>query len=457
MIPVQLSDQVQKFLFLGALAVQCVLLLISADMPFFWDSIQFGSRHAQFFFSHGIHWLPTKLDSGNPPLLGLLVSGSWEVFGRSVQAAHAVIWPFAVVNIALLALLGKDLAPARWGWFPLLWIANPVYAAQTTLVSPDVILVTGILLLWLASIHASKWGIAIGSILIAGVSLRGIVIVSGIGIWWLLDQQHRKFLLWLILGMVPACIYHFFHWVELGWALLPSNSPWSKGFVMQTIQQIPTHGAILAWRLVDHGNVILWCVVVWLWWTGAKLHRTNSVLWLIVFSMSLFPFFLLFSTLNMHRYLLPVYLAGTILLIECSTSTAMKTSVLIILISGNFWIYPDRIAQGWDATLAWLAYPHHRENVLNKMTELGISWDVTASAFPNLGPRDEVDLNGELQAMADFSEQQDASYVFYSNVMNDFSDDQLRAFEQWPVVCQSGSWPVRVILYKNPDHAEGSH
>jgi hypothetical protein len=135
----------------------------------------------------------------------------------------------------------------------------------------------------------------------------------------------------------------------------------------------------------------------------------------------------------------------------------MKVGILIVLLSGNFWIYPDRIAQGWDATLAWLAYPNHREIVLQNMQQSGISWEETASVFPNLGPQDEVDLNGEMRAMADFTLFPNAGYVFYSNVMNDFTDDQLRAFENWPIVSQSGSWPVRVILYKNPNHEEGSH
>ncbi len=447
----------QLLLFFVALCAQCFLFWFSAKLPFFWDSIQFGSRHAQFFFTQGLRWLPSDIDSGNPPLLGLLVSGSWELFGRSLLASHIVIWPFALLNLSLLAMIGKVLAPTRWGWFPLLWMANPVYAAQTTLVSPDVLLVTGILIVWVARIHQSKWGITLGALLVAGISLRGLIILSGIGTWWLLDYQQRRYFGWIILGLAPGFIYHIAHWAALGWAFLPSNSPWSGGFALQALKQIPNYIAISIWRLIDHGNVILWLVLGWLVWSGVKLHHSISARWLIIFSLSLLPFFLFFSSLNMHRYLLPVYLAGTILLIESCTSAKMKIAVFIVLLSGNLWIYPDRIAQGWDATLAWLAYPAHREHVLNQMDQLGISWEETASVFPNLGPQDEVDLNGKARAMADVALQPDPGYVFYSNVMNDFSDEQLRAFEDWPVICKSGTWPVRVILYKNPTHEASSH
>lgn len=449
------SVDMQKTLFLGAMLFQCVVLLFSADLPFFWDSIQFGSRHAQFYFTHGFHWLPQAMDSGNPPLLGLLVSGSWLLAGRSLIAAHAVIWLFAVSNLALLALVGKKLAPARWGWLTVLWMANPVYAAQTTLVSPDVVLVTGILLLWVGRLESQKWIVAVGTFLLAGVSLRGLVLAGGIGIWWLLDHQHRRFVRWVIWGILPGLMYHLAHWIALDWAFLPSSSPWSAGFATQTLSQMPRYAMILVWRVIDHGNIIIWLMIGWLWLSGAKPQNTRSAAWLVVFALTLIPFFLFFSTLNMHRYLLPVFLAGTMMLAERIESNRIYTGIMVVLLSGNLWIYPDRIAQGWDATLAWLVYPHHREQVLDFMEQNDIDWENTASLFPNLGPQDEIDLNGQTRSMKDLGEEINPRYVFYSNVMNDLSDDRIKELSAWPVLFRSGEWPVRVILYQNPQHGQG--
>ncbi len=452
------SDKTNIILFSMAILFQVCLLIISADFPFFWDSIQFGSRHSTFFHSTGFGWLPTVMDSGNPPLLGLLVHSNWWLFGRTLIASHAVIWPFALANLGLLALLGNALARPHWGWIPLLWIANPVYAAQTTLVSPDVLLISGLLCLWAGRQYAWKGMIAIGALILGAISLRGLALLGMVGAWWLLDKQHRIFVKWVMLGVLPGLIYHLGHWLALGWVFVPLESPWSGSFSLQTIQTIPRNAAILIWRLMDHGLVFLWIGLSMTWFFRSdKATIRQGASWLMVMTLAVFPFFLFFSSLNMHRYLLPVSLAGTILLIQLNPTRSMKWSVLILLICGNFWVYPNRIAQGWDATLAWMSYPGHRQTVLDEMEARGITWEVTASAFPNLGPSDEITLDGNNRAFVDWATSPSVQYLFYSNVYNDFSDQDLARMKHWPVIIASGTWPVSVIVYKIPNDETIGH
>ncbi len=452
------SDSSNVILFGTAILIQVVLLLVSADLPFFWDSIQFGSRHATFFHTQGIGWLPPGMDSGNPPLLGLLVHGNWLVFGRTLMASHAVIWPFALANLGLLALLGQALHRAQWGWAPLLFVANPVYAAQTTLVSPDVLLVTGLLLLWTGRQYTFRWMICLGAILLGAISLRGLALTGVVGVWWWMDKRHTPYVKWILLGLLPGLVYHFGHWLALGWAFLPMDSPWSGSFSGSSWQAIPRNAVILLWRLLDHGLIFLWVGLVLAWRQKSQLFaHSQEARWFVAMCLAVLPFFLFFSSLNMHRYLLPVFLAATLLFVIPGPSRILKWGVLLLLVSGNLWVYPDRIAQGWDATLAWLSFPTHREAVLKKMESEGISRDGTASAFPNLGPADELDLQGDQGAFVDWSTSTPVQYLLYSNVCNDFSDGDLERMKSWPVVFQSGKWPVRVVLFKIPEDETFSH
>src|SRR5690606_32711116 len=75
------------------------------------------------------------------------------------------------------------------------------------------------------------------------------------------------------------------------------------------------------------------------------------------------------------------------LVFEIISSEKMKYFIfgllVIGLISGNRWIYPREIAQGWDASLAHLPYYELRERMLSYMDEQEIKIEEVASFFPN--------------------------------------------------------------------------
>ena len=41
-------------------------------------------------------------------------------------------------------------------------------------------------------------------------------------------------------------------------------------------------------------------------------------------------------------------------------------------------------------------------------------------------------------------------YVLFSNIGNDFSDEQIQQLKNWNVVSQYNSYPIELILYQNP-------
>jgi hypothetical protein len=103
-------------------------------------------------------------------------------------------------------------------------------------------------------------------------------------------------------------------------------------------------------------------------------------------------------------------------------------SLLVIgLITGNMWIYPREIAQGWDASLAHFPYYELREKMLSYMDEQEIQTEEVASFFPDNVEIKYLDLSCNELGHTSFSPEN--NYVLYSNIFNDITDGEWHMLE----------------------------
>ena len=130
-----------------------------------------------------------------------------------------------------------------------------------------------------------------------------------------------------------------------------------------------------------------------------------------------------------YRYFLPIYLSFSLL---CATilfslemgkkfRKALISIWLVVMITGNFWIYPEKISQGWDSTLGHLPYYKTRVQALEYLDKNNIDYSEVQSFFPNISIIDDIDLNRDKRQFLDFDNS--GSYVLYSNVYN-IDDDE---------------------------------
>jgi hypothetical protein len=130
-----------------------------------------------------------------------------------------------------------------------------------------------------------------------------------------------------------------------------------------------------------------------------------------------------------HRYFIPVNICISLLCssILFSETVSNKTRRLLVslwfvfLISGSFWIYPDKIAKGWDSTLAHLPYYNLRLQAIDFIEKEDIDFTEVQSFFPNVATIDAIDLNGDQRNFDNFDGS--SRYVFYSNIFN-VSDEE---------------------------------
>ena len=126
----------------------------------------------------------------------------------------------------------------------------------------------------------------------------------------------------------------------------------------------------------------------------------------------------------------------------------ISTIWLLGLITGNFWVYPDKVAQGWDSTLAHLPYYDLRSDIIDYLHKNNIDIRDVGSDFPMTGPFKHLDLSDNLIAFPDknFEHQ---NYILYSNIFNDFSDSQIDELQSnWKVVHRIHRCQVFFIVYE---------
>lgn len=418
---------------------------------FFWDTIQLGAKHASFYYENGFSklLLPDQIDSGHIPAFGMYIACCWKIFGKSLFVSHFVMLPFLLGIVWQAFLLLKNYINPRFIYFALiLFLADATFLGQAVLVTPDIPLVF-LFLLGLNAIHnQKKILLLIATTGLVLISLRGMMVAFAL---FLLDvfmnvkfTGIKPFIILLIKKSfiyLPALslflAYNIYHFYTKGWIGYHKDSPWGQAFEIVNGKGMIYNIGILGWRMLDFGRIFLWIAFVAVFLTHyKKLMKDKKTLRLLliflVVTVSLSISFVMYKSLNGHRYLLPSFLSFamlTIYLVFEKTKSNKKRYVifsvlLASLLSGNLWIYAPKIAQGWDSSLAHLPYYSLRDKMLTYLNHQNINIGEVACTFPNNTEQKFLELNDNLQKHCELDLDSNR-YVLYSNIYNDFSDKQI--------------------------------
>jgi hypothetical protein len=178
------------------------------------------------------------------------------------------------------------------------------------------------------------------------------------------------------------------------------------------------------------------------------------------------PTLLLYKGLLAHRYLMPIYVVLILLTTKIISDLKNHKRQLVValvgllgLASGNFWVYPQPISTGWDATLAHMPYYELRKEMLQFIDNQQIDYADIGSAFPNQRDFETTDLkktDPSVYSSSGMKKKHFLTYdlttnrfVFYSNVMNEFTDaDLVELKTNWRPIKSLSKGKVEVILYE---------
>ena len=467
-------EMMQSFLFLPFYLAVIIIKMATSGHFFFWDTVQLSSMHAHWFFENHFtsFFLPDFMDSGHPPTWGIYLALWWVVFGKSLLVSHLSVLPFLLGIVRVVALFPSTLLNKEGKFFFLLILfSDPVFLGQATLVSPDIALIFFLLLAFLGVFNNHKLILAIASLGLASVSMRGMMVVSAIAVFLLLYKKEKgnllsvHFLFQEWKAFFPAGIFAVFflgfHYLEKGWIGFHSDSPWAPSFESVDLTGFFHNVVVLGWRFVDFGRIGEWIVLILLaiFLLRKKSKQVSSLrtisLLLISLSLFLLPTMLLRSGLLAHRYLLPLFVVLHLLVISLMRTIGLKkykyATIIVLslcLAFGNLWIYPRKVSQGWDSTLAHLPYYELRTEMMNYIRQEAIDLQQIGTVFPNTAAQKYIELVDDEQKF-NTKDLKLNQYFFYSNVYNDLSDIELDLlFNTWQIERKLEKWGIEVILFK---------
>lgn len=464
--------------------ISIFITVSSLEFGVFWDNITFISNIGNALYENGIfNWMSItpEIDPGHPPFTAFLMALAWTIFGKSLWITHAVMFPFIYgFLIQLNRFIGffvenKTLKICAF----FLVVIDPSLLAQLVSVNPEVPLLFFFFLALNGVLYKNNTYKLMGLVFLGIISYRGMML--GVGLFMvdvLLHVYHRKERVLLffksknitsyVLSAIPALCYIAWRLIYKGWIISNPLQPWGEaidysdksGFLLNFFRNI----AVLIHRYADFGRISILLVILFYFIIFRKkidFSKIRPLLIISVFSVVV----IIITSLGInnpmgHRYFIPSYislaLVSFIMLFNTHThKQANKTkssrwivySLLIIsLIGGNFWIYPDKTSQGWDASLAHIHYFELRHQAISYIEERGIKIEETATFFPNNTSIDAVDLNGDERTFLEFTGNE--SYILYSNVYNIKDSEYNTIHNEYKVLKSFKQLGVRVELWK---------
>jgi len=129
----------------------------------------------------------------------------------------------------------------------------------------------------------------------------------------------------------------------------------------------------------------------------------------------------------------------------------MKITLILVLcfeLSGNLWIYPDRIAKSWDSTLSHLPYYELRKDCFNYIDQQKMDYHQISAGFCLYGDRGFAELKNEGKIVGT---DENCRYFIYSNISNvkdSFASD-LKNQTHWVPIKMFSKGMVDITIYKN--------
>jgi len=439
--------------------------LFFADNPFFGDTVLY-SHQADWYLKSGFSSLilPNDLDAGHPPFFSIYLAMGWNIFGQSLWVAHALMLPVLLcLAWALVNCISYFLPPSARLAGLVLVLAEPTLMAQATLPANDLVIVTAILLSITGIYKRNSHLIGLAFLAGGSVSLRGIiywpVIVLFAGLYFPTLRYAWKFWLKVFVYTFPLMLWFAWHYFHSGWLTTPHSENWKSQHAFTDFDGIIHNFLSVIFRFVDHGRIFISLTalsgILYLWLKPKGKLPPLAFLLCAGITLHLI-LFLPYNNPPGHRYFLTWFIlmalyAVRVIYIDFPGKRRVYLLLLFASLSGHFWIYPDTIAKGWDSSLAYLPWVRHREAALTYMKQQMIIPEKTGTSFPLRHAGRYSHLNGENWQMPE-KDLNTQVYVLYSNLCSGFSEEEISILEkQWDIEQSWGTWPVRMILYRNPE------
>ncbi len=460
--------------------VYAIIVISSLNHVYFWDNIQQTSKEAHWFYQQGFSklWLPGFSDGEEImgtayhfPLIGMMTAALWMIFGKSLWVSHIFIglWAFLLIFYTR-KLFRYYLTSQIAGLALLVLLLESTLLTQIAIASPDIILLTAMVMALCGIIERRGGLTTLALIFLVLINGRGMLCGILVYVFAVLhrryvdkDPLNFRLLLRTALPFVPAfsiyAIYMALYLLNNGWFLNHADSPWAEGW--QRPQGWFTYlknFVAFCLRLLENGRFIIWitALVFAVNAIKTKRHLLNNkeipLLALVGMLLALFIYFALSTQLVIgSRYYMGITLLMGLLVFAYAgrfwAKRKLKIYALLLLLifgGGHFWIYPEKVAKAWDATLAHRPYYALREQMLEYLTLNDIEPEQVGGGFLFSGNHRYVDLKDRDLRI---TTQTDSEYFIYSNLSN-LPDEYIDEFNNPELWKEVKTWRKAYVVIK---------
>lgn len=413
--------------------------LLHANKFFFWDSISQISIPANWYYDNNFRYLfvPDAYATGHPTFVGMYVALLWKIFGKSLLISHLAMFPFI---FGILFQLDSFLSDSGKEKFTSLLIfiivlCDSTLVSQMSMVTFDIPQI--FFFLWCINCFNKERYLTLSVAFIALMltSLRGSLCGFGIILYGMVIGYQKnlrlsvKALLPYIPGLIALIIFLVIFYLQKHWIIHNSVSKkWEEFSKFASIAEIFRNIGLVAWRLIDYGRIGIWiilCVILFLSVKRKTLFDpffTNTFYIALCQFIVIFPVVILYKNPFGHRYFLPVIIPVSIAVVYwilkySKFRFAIYILTFILVLSGSFWVYPDKISQGWDATPAHWPYYSVRNEMLDYLKINKIPLNIIGSFFPNIASFKLTDLSQDNLSFKD-ADLEKEDFILFSNVCN---------------------------------------
>lgn len=464
------SDQLR--ILLVSAGMTCVYFLLFYTVPFFWDTIQLSSKQAHHFYENGFFpiLLPEGLDSGHPPFVGWYIAWVWTLLGKSIVVSHLTFVPFVFLCVYFALHVAKEHIEdklLRMGWIGLV-LTEPIFLSQTAIMSPDIILISGMLGLYVAFLQKNKVWMFISAFILAAVSMRGAMVLFAFCLFPLVyELGFKKRGLPQIIkqygAIVPGALFFLsfllYHYFSKNWIGFHEDSPWAGSFSRVDAVGLIKNVGLFGYRWMEGGKVFVLVGLLVLGWRMKRPFKDKHIFNLIL--LGLLSLVILFNTLpyahlNANRYFWPVYLMSFILLATFLDGQGVSKRLKLLLLAAIF-IHQTLIhfsdvrvtySHDWEVSLIHWPYHNLREDAWDFLHENEIPLSEVGTAFPAINSDKHISLSSDERRMQDMREG-DFEYLYYSNIMNSVKEEQLKQIRvKYDPIWQKSAGQIEVNIYK---------
>ena len=464
----------------SAVIVYILLTMICINHCYFWDNIQQISKEAHWFYRTDFHQLlmPAQ-NSGaeivatgyHPPLMGIMTAVLWKVFGYKIWISHAFILFWALVLIFNVWKILKGLFPEKIvGWVLVITLFESTLLTQFSIASPDFILFTAFIISLRAVLENKSYLLSIGVFFLCGINMRGIfvglilLLIHFYYIYITTTKLNIRSIIKIVIPYLPTFLllvsYFTYYIIANGWFF--SDSTENIHYSLPNgISRIIRHFAEFGLRSVENGRIVIWIIGIYVAFIGIrrKTKLAPEFKIILLFFLLLTGLYILFVFITQMpfsgRYFMPQFFLLTLLALSglnnIYSEKRMKITLILVLcfeLSGNLWIYPDRIAKSWDSTLAHLPYYELRKDCFNYIDQQKMDYHQISAGFCLYGDRGFAELKNEGKIVGT---DENCRYFIYSNISNvkdSFASD-LKNQTHWVPIKMFSKGMVDITIYKN--------